>query len=71
MGVIILNVILFSTGCPKCKVLKKKLDDKDIEYTIDSNVDKMLEMGIMEVPVLVVDDRTLDFSNAVAWVNSL
>lgn len=66
-----MNVILFSTGCPKCKVLKKKLDDKDIEYTIDSNVDKMLEMGIMEVPVLVVDDRTLDFSNAVAWVNSL
>ena len=71
MGVIILNVTLFSTGCPKCKVLKKKLDDKDIEYTIDSNVEKMLEMGMMEVPVLVVDDRTLDFSNAVAWVNSL
>ena len=66
-----MNVTLFSTGCPKCKVLKKKLDDKDIEYTIDSNVEKMLEMGMMEVPVLVVDDRTLDFSNAVAWVNSL
>ena len=25
---------LYSTGCPKCTVLKKKLDSKNIKYNI-------------------------------------
>ena len=30
-----MDVVLYSTGCPKCKVLKKKLDAKDIKYTLN------------------------------------
>ena len=64
-----MNVILYSTNCPKCQVLEKKLDSAGIEYNIDNNVDKMLEMGISNVPVLDVDGDMLTFKQAIDWIN--
>lgn len=61
--------ILYSTGCPKCEVLKKKLAEKGIQYTENNSVDEMLKLGIEAVPVLKVNDRLLDFKGAVDWVN--
>lgn len=61
--------MLYSTGCPRCNVLKKKLAEKGIDYTENNSVDEMMSMGIMEVPVLSVDGKLLDFSEAVKWVN--
>lgn len=61
--------MLYSTGCPRCNVLKKKLNEKGIDYTENNSVDEMVSMGIMEVPVLSVDGKLLDFSEAVKWVN--
>lgn len=66
-----LNVTLFSTGCPRCKVLKKKLDDKGVKYTVNNDVDKMLEMGIVEVPVLAVGEKMMGFKESMEWVNGL
>lgn len=39
-----MNVILYSTGCPRCKILKSKLDKKGITYSVVDDVDKMLNM---------------------------
>lgn len=61
--------ILYSTGCPKCEVLKKKLAGKGVQYTENNSVDEMLKLGIEAVPVLKVNDRLLDFKEAVDWVN--
>mgnify|MGYP002522574048 FL=1 len=61
--------ILYSTGCPKCEVLKKKLAEKGVQYTENNSVDEMLKLGIEAVPVLKVNDRLLDFKEAVDWVN--
>ena len=60
---------LYSTGCPKCEVLKKKLAEKGVQYTENNSVDEMLKLGIEAVPVLKVNDRLLDFKEAVDWVN--
>lgn len=40
------TVILYSTGCPRCSVLKKKLEEKGINYTENNSVDEMLALGI-------------------------
>lgn len=65
-----MEVTLYSTGCPKCHVLKTKLDSKNIPYQTVSDVDKMQELGITQVPVLGVDDKLLSFVDAVSWVNN-
>lgn len=63
--------ILYSTGCPRCVVLKKKLNEKGIQYDVCDDTDKMISLGIQEVPVLFVDDSYLDFSRATRWLNEM
>lgn len=63
------DIILYSTGCPKCGVLKKKLIEKNIPYTENNSVDEMLALGITQVPVLVTEGAIMDFKAAVDWVN--
>ena len=62
---------LYSTNCPKCKVLEMKLQKKNIEYSVFTDVDAMLEKGIKAAPMLELDDgERLDFNNAIKWVNA-
>lgn len=63
------NIILYSTGCPQCKVLKQKLDAKGIHYIENNSVDEMLALGIRQAPTLSVDGVVMNFKSAIAWVN--
>ena len=65
------NVILYSTGCPRCMVLKKKLASKGIQYIECNDVDTMTELGIQAVPVLSIDGKMKNFTEAVAWINMI
>lgn len=61
---------LYSTNCPKCKVLESKLQKKNIEYSTCTDMDEMLSHGIKSAPALELEDKTiLNFSDAVRWVN--
>ena len=40
---------LYSTGCPKCQVLKKKLDTAGINYTIESDIEIGVELQLPEL----------------------
>ena len=64
------KITLYSTGCPKCGALKKKLEMKSIPYTEVTNIDEMVRLGMKSAPNLMVDGELLDFSHAIAWVNS-
>jgi glutaredoxin len=57
--------------CPRCHVLKAKLESKGIEYTENTNENEMQQLGIMSVPQLEKDGELLNFVEAIAWVNSL
>lgn len=59
----------YSTNCPKCRVLKRKLDEKGVHYVVCEDTDRMLSLGIEVVPVLEVDGQMMDFSTAVQWAN--
>lgn len=62
-------ITLYSTGCPQCSVLKKKLDQANIEYSINTDQATMLAMGLVSVPALQVNDTTIyNFSDAVKWI---
>ncbi len=62
-------ITLYSTGCPKCRVLKKKLDAADIPYTVIDDVDVMMSLGMQSVPVLKVGDELLSFEEAVRYAD--
>ena len=68
------KIILYSTNCPKCKVICKKLQQKEIEFTeIDCKTDTTyIEMlsgkGFRGMPVLQVGDEYFDFIKANKWI---
>jgi glutaredoxin len=64
-----MKIIIFSTGCPQCRVLEAKLKQKGIEYEVVNDIAIMTEKGYMSVPVLEVDDVSMTFKQAVDWVN--
>lgn len=64
------EIILYSNGCPKCRVLETKLGAKNIKFEKSDNFDKLLEQGKQSLPVLEVDGFFLDFPAANSWVNN-
>ena len=65
-----MECILYSTGCPRCQVLEKKLEAKGIEYEEFTDSDKMVEMGLTAIPMLKVDGHMMDFMEAVRWIEN-
>ena len=63
---------LFSTGCPKCKVLARKLDEMGAQYNVvggNDAVDAIMAQGFEEAPILLTDDgRYLTFSESIAFL---
>ena len=55
--------------CGKCNVLKAKMNAKGIEFNEVQDTEQMSNMGISEVPVLDVDGKMMDFSEARKWVD--
>lgn len=62
------KVILYEHGCPRCKVLKQKLDQKGIIYETINDIEVMKAKGFLEAPKLEVDGVIFDFKGAVEWL---
>ena len=68
-----MSITLYTTHCPRCKVLEAKLGQKGISYNEVTNVAEMEKLGIMSVPTLCIDKddtyKLLDFKQSIDWVN--
>lgn len=68
-----MEVVLYSTHCPKCNILEKKLTQKGINFTIVDDNSEVVKVGrankIMSAPILKVDEKVMDFSSANGWLN--
>lgn len=58
-------------GCPKCAVLKKKLQSKNVPYQECQNINVMIDLGIKNVPALQTGEEILPFNDAVKYVNQI
>ena len=62
------NVILWSTHCPRCKVLETKLKQKNINYVENTDVEQMKSKGFLEAHQLEVGETVMNFTEAVKWI---
>ena len=70
----IYSITLYSTDCSKCKILEKKLNERDIYFTKVSGNDAIEEIkkaGYLEAPVMNLNGKYLPFKDAVEWVNTI
>lgn len=56
------KVILFTTHCPKCNVIVKKLNNAGIQYETNEDIEEMRKRGYTSAPMLDVDGISYDFS---------
>lgn len=65
-------MIVYSTGCPNCEILKKKLADKNVDFTLVENKDEVIKVaemfGITNVPFMV---KVYNFSESIDYINNL
>lgn len=65
------NLILYTTNCPKCRVLKTKLDLKKIPYDVCTDIDEMLALGFTAAPILKTETGIMTFEEAVNWLKEV
>lgn len=66
------KMVLYTTGCPKCRILEKKLSDKGIGFEKCDDREAMSSLGMVSLPMLRLDDgRMLGYFEAVKYVNAL
>ena len=63
-------VVLYSTGCPNCKVLEKKLIKDKIEFSISHDIDGLIEKGYQSAPILEVDGNFMEYKQAIDWIKN-
>ena len=63
--------ILYTTHCPKCEVLKKKLFAAGIEFAEIDDKDIIASKNVDCVPVLEINGETMDFAAAVEWLKNV
>lgn len=63
--------IVYTTHCPKCNVLEKKLKDANIGYTSTDDIQPIIDAGFLTAPVLYdsVKQKYYTFSEAVKFIN--
>ena len=65
-------IVYSSSTCPKCKVLKTKLDKAGIEYQVNENIEDAKALGIKTLPYVQLQDGTLlDFGKAIAFIRDM
>jgi len=67
---------LLSTHCPKCVILEKKLEQKQIKFDLIDNEDEVIRIansfGMNTAPILILDSgEALEFSKAISLVNNM
>lgn len=65
------NYVLYSTHCPRCNVLYNKLKEKNIQFNVCEDVDKLIEMGFMTAPVLYDGEKYYTFEEAIRLINNM
>ena len=66
-----MDIKLYSTNCPKCQILEKKLQQagKTFEIITDFDVKFLRDKGFMSAPVLQVGEDFMNFTTANTWIN--
>jgi len=64
-------ITLYSTNCPKCKVIETKLKQLGLNYNTITDINIMKQKGMSSAPYLELEDGSLlDFNKARLWMQN-
>lgn len=66
-----MRITFYTTNCPKCEILKNKLDAKNIPYEVCRDINVMMNQGLKSAPALEIDNVIYNFKEAIKFINNL
>ncbi len=70
-----MNVVMYGTHCSQCNVMEAKLKKANIPYTYIDDEKTVVEFGksngINMMPIVVVDGKVMNYSEALKWVKEI
>ena len=70
-----MNIVVYTTDCPKCRVLEAKLSKAGLEYSAVRDMDTILKTaekeGFQSAPFMEVDGKFYDFTSAIKLISNL
>ena len=46
------EIVLYTTHCPMCSLIERKLKEKNIVYKEETNINEIMKLGFQHVPLL-------------------
>lgn len=65
------KIILYSTGCPMCKMVEEKFAQKGLEYVKISDPNIIISKGIENVPQAEIDGELLRVKEILNWLKEV
>lgn len=66
-----MKVKLYTTHCPKCKILEERLNEKKIKYEIVDNIEELQKMNFKSVPNLEIDGKIYNYLDSIKYLNKV
>ena len=63
-------MILYSNGCPKCKILENELVSRGYEFTKSDDFTELMKVGYRTAPILIVNGVIMEFKQALDYIRS-
>ena len=61
-------VVLYTTGCPRCKVLESNLEKRSIDFDVIEGGEHIMKLGYASAPILDVDGKIMTYAEAMNWL---
>ena len=66
-----MKVKLYTTHCPKCKILEERLNEKKIKYETVDNIEELQKMNFKSVPNLEIDGKIYNYLESIKYLNKV
>lgn len=66
-----MKVKLYTTHCPKCKILEERLNEKKVKFEVIDNMEELQKMNFKSVPNLEIDGKIYNYLEAIKYLNKL
>lgn len=65
-------IVMYSQpGCGRCEFVKRILVSKEIPYELSDDFEKVINLGLSALPIIEVDGKFYDGTEAINYVKSL
>ena len=66
-----MKVKLYTTHCPKCKILEERLNEKKVKYEVIDNIEELQKMNFKSDPNLEIDGKIYKYLDSIRYLNKM